>query len=273
MAQLTVHGVDVFYRDEGQGPPIILGHSATGSSGQWRELIGQLSGRYRLIAPDHLGYGRTGPYPGESQMFELEVSIIEALIELADMPVHLIGHSYGGYMLTRTAIRMSGRLQSLSLIEPTLFHLLGPAERFEEHAEIKAVADRVVHHVDSGNPREAARGFIDYWVGLNAFDKMNERVQGAIISGMPKLRAEWQSAFDQEGASVDALKNIAVPIQLIRGTKTTRAASAVMEVLKEVWPAARYSEIRDADHMSPLTHSREVNALLEEFLDQQQAAT
>jgi pimeloyl-ACP methyl ester carboxylesterase len=55
-------------------------------------LIGQLSGRYRLIAPDHLGYGRTGPYPGESQVFELEVSIIEALIELADMPVHLIGH-------------------------------------------------------------------------------------------------------------------------------------------------------------------------------------
>ena len=39
MPQVTVHDVDVFYRDEGAGPAIILGHSSTGSSGQWRGLM------------------------------------------------------------------------------------------------------------------------------------------------------------------------------------------------------------------------------------------
>jgi pimeloyl-ACP methyl ester carboxylesterase len=273
MAKLTVRGVEVFYRDEGQGPPIVLGHSSTGSSGQWRELIDQLSGRYRLIAPDHLGYGRTGAYPGEPQLLELEVSIIEALVELVDGPAHLIGHSYGGHILTRAAIRMSGRLRGLSLIEPTLFQLLGPAERFEALAEIKAVADRVVHYVDGGDPREAAQGFIDYWVGLDAFDKMDERVQSAIVSGMPKLREEWLAAFKPWGVSADVLESVVVPIQLIRGTKTTGAATAVIDVLRETWPTANYSEIQDASHMSPLTHPQAVNALLEEFVNQQRTAT
>jgi pimeloyl-ACP methyl ester carboxylesterase len=69
---IKVHGVDVFYRDEGSGPAIILGHSSTGSSGQWRGLIASLSDRFRVIAPDHLGYGRTGPYTGELPLIEHE---------------------------------------------------------------------------------------------------------------------------------------------------------------------------------------------------------
>lgn len=268
MPHLTVQGVDVFYRDEGHGTAIILGHSATGSGAQWRELAGQLSGRYRLIAPDHLGYGRTGAYPGGPQVFDLEVTIIEALVELTDAPVHLIGHSYGGHILTRAAIRMPDRLRSLSLIEPSLFQLLSPAGRLEEHAEIKAIADSVVHYVERGDARKAARGFINYWVGEEAFDTMDERVQRAVVAGMPKLRTEWLSAFDPSGVAVDALKSITVPIQLISGSKTTIAARAVVDILREIWPEAQHREIEGAGHMSPLTHSGVVNSLLEEFLDE-----
>ena len=85
MPNLVSHGVNVFYRDEGEGIPIILGHSSTGSSGQWRQLIDRLSERYRFLAPDHLGYGRTGACPGEPPMFDLEISIIEKLVDLAKL--------------------------------------------------------------------------------------------------------------------------------------------------------------------------------------------
>src|SRR5208282_1829305 len=75
--QISVHGLDAYYRDEGRGIPVVLGHSSTGSGGQWRELFKRMSGRYRLIAPDHSGYGRTPPYSGDIPLMEEEIAIVE----------------------------------------------------------------------------------------------------------------------------------------------------------------------------------------------------
>ena len=49
MPQISVHGLDAYYRDEGRGIPVVLGHSSTGSGGQWRDLFKRMSGRYRLL--------------------------------------------------------------------------------------------------------------------------------------------------------------------------------------------------------------------------------
>ena len=79
MPQAVVHGLEVYYRDEGEGIPVVLGHSSTGSGGQWRELFKLMAGRYRLIAPDHVGYGRTAAYGGGIPLMEVEIGIVEAL--------------------------------------------------------------------------------------------------------------------------------------------------------------------------------------------------
>src|SRR5262245_52774525 len=127
MPQISVLGVDIFYRDEGAGPAVVLGHSSTASSAQWRSLFGRLRNRYRLVAPDHLGYGRTGAYPGDRPLIDHEIAIITALIALIAEPVHLVGHSMGGALMARTAVRAPERVLSATLIEPTLFYLLALA--------------------------------------------------------------------------------------------------------------------------------------------------
>ncbi len=168
--------------------------------------------------------------------------------------------------MARVAVRNPDRLRSLSLIEPTLFHLLFPSGRNDEHAEIKAVADRVIQYVNAGDPDEASRGFIDYWVGEGAYDAMDERVRNAVVASMPKLRTEWPEAFRPWGATPAALGEVRVPIQLIRATRTTKAASAVIDLLQEIWPDSYLQEVEEAGHMSPLTHAYRVNSILEEFL-------
>lgn len=267
MPHITVQNLDVFYRDEGEGPPIVLGHSSTGSSGQWRDLIERMANRYRLLAPDHLGYGRTSSHRGAVSLVEDELAIITALVDLADEPVRLVGHSYGGSLLARAAVRLSGKVRSLALIEPTLFYLLQVFGRETEHQEIKAVADRVVHYVGAGDPEEASRGFIGYWVGDGAFDQMDERTQAGIVRGMPKLRSEWPEAFEPHGAKADALAALQMPVQLICATNTTSAARSVIDILRATWPHARYTEIAGAGHMSPITHPDAVNVAIESFIE------
>ncbi|MGI9424136.1 MAG: alpha/beta fold hydrolase, partial [Hyphomicrobiaceae bacterium] len=160
------------------------------------------------------------------------------------------------------------KVRSLSLIEPTLFHLLDSAGHADALAEIRSVADRVVEFVDNNNPDEAARGFITYWVGPGAFDRMDERVRTAVVAGMAKLRAEWLVAFDGVGVESNAFRQLDVPIQLIRATQTTLAARDVVDVLRNLWPSARFFEVAGAGHMAPLTHPTEINGLLADFLHQ-----
>src|SRR5262249_26169262 len=267
MPQMNVLGVEVFYRDEGVGPTVVLGHSSTASSGQWRALSARLQDRYRLIAPDHLGYGRTAAYPGSAPLVEYEVAIIGGLLESAREPVHLVGHSYGGALMARTAVRVPARVQSLTLIEPTLFYLLAATQRMAAHQEIFDQAQRVIRHVDAGDHEEAARGFIDYWVAPGAYDAMDERVRAPVTAGMAKLRDEWPTAFEAQGATLDALTTLRMPIQLVAGSKTTAAAKGVIDVLRGVWPAAEYAEIPGARHTSPVTHAERVNEVIERFLE------
>ncbi|SCL36522.1 Pimeloyl-ACP methyl ester carboxylesterase [Micromonospora rhizosphaerae] len=55
----TVQGQRLFYREAGpaDGPAIVLLHGFPTSSFMFRNLIPALADRYRVIAPDHLGFG------------------------------------------------------------------------------------------------------------------------------------------------------------------------------------------------------------------------
>lgn len=273
MPQMNVLGVDVFCRDEGVGPTVVLGHSSTASSGQWRSLVARLQNRYRLIAPDHLGYGRTAAYPGGSPLVEHELAIIDGLLNGVRGSVHLVGHSHGGALLARTAVREPERVQSLTLIEPTLFYLLAATQRMTAHQEILDQAQRVIRYVTAGDSEEAARGFIDYWVATGAYDAMDDRVRAPVTAGMAKLRDEWPTAFEAREATLEAVAALSMPIQLIAGSNTTPAALGVIAVLRNIWPAAEYAEIAGAGHMSPVTHAERVNEVVERFLEKQAGRT
>ena len=266
MPQISVNGLDAFYRDEGTGVPVLLGHSSTASSGQWRELFKRMSGRYRLVAPDHIGYGRTAVQAGDIPLMEHEIAIVEALVRLISQPVHLVGHSFGGSILARAAVRMPEQVRSLTLAEPTLFYLLAPSGRVSKHAEIKAIADRVIRYVGEKDTDEAARVFIEYWVGPGAFDAMDAKLREAVRASMAKVSVEWPTTFEPYGATVEALAALKMPIQLIGGSRTTPAAMAVMDVLRGLWPGAAYAEIEDAGHMGPVTHADTVNEIIDTFI-------
>ena len=266
MPRLVVNGSDIFFRDEGRGDTVIFGHSSTGSSGQWRGAIERLESRYRCLAPDHLGYGRSSAYSGDGSLIDQELAVIDALLGLADGRAHFVGHSFGGALLARSAVRNADRVRSLKVIEPIFFNLLESHERDAEYAEIHAVADRVAQLVRSGTPEEAARVFIDYWTAPGSFDAMTTERQLATVKGIEKVRFEWEIAFSSVGASADELSSLSFPVQLIGGSETTAAAAAVMQLLQEIWPTARVAEIPGAGHMAPVTHANEVNSIIAGFL-------
>ncbi|WP_225099446.1 alpha/beta fold hydrolase [Streptomyces sp. CoH27] len=65
---VTVRGLDVSYREAGpaDAPVLLLLHGFPSSSHMFRELIPLLADRYRVIAPDHIGFGRSAT-PGVTE--------------------------------------------------------------------------------------------------------------------------------------------------------------------------------------------------------------
>lgn len=245
---------DRFYREAGAGEPIILLHCSAGSSGAWMPVIDQLGQGYRVLAPDLLGYGRSAPWPRNVPIAaDQELGVIQALLDVAGRPVHLVGHSYGGTVALNAARRFPRRVASLSLIEPVAFHLLRRANEPDGWREIAALAERHLALVGEGRDAAAAEAFITYWTGPKAWQQMSDAVRDSAIRSAVKVAAEWHHMFALED-DLDAIARIEVPTLLVCGGRTRTPARCVVEILRQALGHAHHYEIADAGHMSPLTH-------------------
>ena len=89
-----VDGRKIFYRQAGDpsNPTILLLHGYPSSSHTYRELIPLLSGRYHVIAPDHLGSGYSDkPDPDEvTYTFDLLARYVIRLIDVLNLENYAI---------------------------------------------------------------------------------------------------------------------------------------------------------------------------------------
>ena len=94
---LDLHGDRVAYLDVGSGDEtLLLLHGMAGSSQTWREVVPQLSKRYRVIAPDLLGHGESAKPRSDYSLGAFAVSLRDLLDELGITRVTVVGQSLGG---------------------------------------------------------------------------------------------------------------------------------------------------------------------------------
>jgi len=93
---LDIHGERLAYYDEGQGETVLLIHGMAGSSQTWREILPRLARRYRVIAPDLLGHGRSAKPRTDYSLGAFAVGLRDLLDELEVSAATVVGQSLGG---------------------------------------------------------------------------------------------------------------------------------------------------------------------------------
>ena len=93
---VTIHGERIAVCDEGQGEPLLLIHGMAGSSQTWRAILPQLAKKYRVIAPDLLGHGRSSKPRTDYSLGAFAVGLRDLLDELGVKSATVVGHSLGG---------------------------------------------------------------------------------------------------------------------------------------------------------------------------------
>lgn len=268
MKSLDVVGLCIRYADTGRGVPVLLAHCSSASHKQWSALADELAGRYRVVAPDLIGYGRSDRWH-EGRPFD-PTADADAIVALADAiggRLHLAGHSYGGAMALEAARMLGDRVISLTLVEPVSFHVLELAGRQEEWRDILAVARATRRAVERGKHRKAAAVYMGFWVGRARWLFMPRRLRAGIIGTIEKVAQEFD-AMERAPTRLADYASIDVPARLIVGERTRQPARAVTEVLAGLLPRATVEEVPGASHMSPFTHRDVVNRLVAGHIDE-----
>jgi pimeloyl-ACP methyl ester carboxylesterase len=70
-----------FVREAGAGSTVVCLHSNASHSAQWRSLMDRLSGRYRVLAMDSYGAGKSPDWPSRTQIrLQDEVDLIAPVL-------------------------------------------------------------------------------------------------------------------------------------------------------------------------------------------------
>lgn len=100
-------------------PPIVLLHGASLRSEDWENIFPRLATRYRVIAYDARGHGKSGRAP-RYELADLVDDLLRVLREIAKAPAMLIGHSIGGATALVAAAREPTLVRGLVLEDPWL---------------------------------------------------------------------------------------------------------------------------------------------------------
>ena len=120
---VSVLDSDMAYHERGAGAPVLFLHGNPTSSYLWRNVIPQLEGRGRLIAPDLIGMGDSGKLknPGpDTYRFVTHQTYLAAFIDKVigeNEKILLVLHDWGSAMGLDWANRNRSRVQGLVYME------------------------------------------------------------------------------------------------------------------------------------------------------------
>ena len=130
---LTVDGHRLHYIDEGQGPTLLFLHGNPTSSYLWRNVIKPLTGHFRCVALDLIGFGKSDK-PDLDYRFLTHYQFLHGFVTgLGLTDVTLVLHDWGGPLGFRLAQHQPDRVSAVCFMETFPFtfdwHEFPPAAR------------------------------------------------------------------------------------------------------------------------------------------------
>jgi pimeloyl-ACP methyl ester carboxylesterase len=254
--------------ERGDGPPVVLVHGFACGWRMWRSQLRALAPRYRVVAYDQRGHGRSSA-PDDTAAYgeTILADDLAALIRgLGLAPAHVVGLSLGGAVALQAAVRHPGLLASLTVADggsgsddPAAARrsALAWAERartggIDAHVAAMLATPFVETYLAHGGRR--ARRHIELLVRQHPAHGLSHVLLGAVAARVP---------FYERGP---ALRALALPALVICG-ELDRACRGPSAFLAETVPGAELWLLPDVGHMTCLEAPRAFNDAVLDFLE------
>jgi len=174
MSIATIDGIELHYREAGEGFPVVLVHGFTGNLRNWALTVPALRERFRTVSVDLPGHGlsekptASGAYTGEQMSDDVHGLIRHLGIE----ECYLVGHSMGGMVAQHLVLSHPPLIRALVLVD-TAAELSGVLrERASDRERLvqmvrtrgmEAVFDEQLRLNPQREQIEANPGFVKTW--------------------------------------------------------------------------------------------------------------
>ncbi|WP_290061687.1 alpha/beta fold hydrolase [Amycolatopsis solani] len=277
MAMIEVGGTAFGYDEAGEGPAVVLLHTAIGDRRMWDAQFTALAATHRVIRYDRRGFGETGGGPGEFAHYEDLLALLDARgIEQAA----LVGASMGGACALDAALAAPERITRLALLGSGLTGHEWPDHMQADIARLTAEAftpERLAHYLaregdlDPADVRAMADANIRYLVAGPARDvSVLPAEMLALVREMcaQVYRREWTAPQWTERIpdTRHRLAEITTPALVVIGTADALGLIELSAHLAESLPNAELAELPDTGHLPSMERPDEVTTLLRKFL-------
>lgn len=267
MPVTRLSGVNIHYRDEGQGYPILFMHGFSSDLQLWDEQLPVLTDKYRVVRYDCRGHGGSES-PAEQAEYSQEILVDEALELLDDIgleKVHVCGLSMGGNVALNLALGHPNRV-SAAIIASTGAGS-GADESFMEG--FKALADIL----DKGDLQSFSAAFTASPL-LESFNKLRpdlvETMKERRMRNNPKGLAHTIRGVLMKRKSILALegqlKNLNVPALILVG-ELDLACREPADFMSRHIPRSRLVVFPETGHVVNLERTEDFNREMLGFLN------
>ena len=239
----------VAHHEAGEGEPaLVILHGFTGHRDDFIGILPSLAERRRVLAPDLRGHGDSEPGPGASGWsFDQLVNDLLAFLDALGLErIDLLGHSVGGFVALRTALRAPERIRSLAFLctAPETPSLMDPKGW---QAGVAISAER---GMDGFQPlaERAMRG--DPFPGLAAWgddERYYAHHQRRHASMTPESYRGIGTTFFESESLVARLPEVEMPALVLVGAQDHEWLPGA-DLFEQHLPAARRITIEGAEH-------------------------
>lgn len=251
---VEVGGEHLHLVEAGQGEPLLLLHGFFVWSYFWRKVIPDLSQFARVIAPDLRGFGLTERLEGRPLTLWAQAELVVALMDALGIErAILCGHSMGGEVAMRVALRYPERVRGLVLAS-SAGYVRRPSTGWERRILQTPLLGRLLIRLLVANRRFAGRAMRDAYYD-RAIDQRD--LAAYLLPGLLPRSSRTMARMLLEmdfGSCAGQISQVSQPSLVIWGDEDPWIPLTHGQRLCETLPDNRWVQIPHCGHSPPEEH-------------------
>jgi pimeloyl-ACP methyl ester carboxylesterase len=257
----TVLSYRMHYLEAGRGEPVILLHGSGGEGARWMPQIQALSKDFRVIAPDHIGFGQSDK-PLTTYHSGVFAGFVVGLMKEIGVPRGtFIGQSLGAAVALDLAVHHPGLVHRLILVDGGGFRSPSDPPR--------GAPDWHARQIANAGTLEESREYLEklYYDHKFVTDQLVEHnLILRLRSGYTAESAQWAAERGLGGVTEAEVRGIEAPTLLVWGANDPLSSMATADKLNAAIKGSRKVVFDKAGHYPFLEHADKFNSVVLEFL-------
>jgi pimeloyl-ACP methyl ester carboxylesterase len=257
---VSVLGFNIYYHDEGSGPPVILLHGLGGDGSRWGPNIRALAADFRVIVPDQIGFGQSDK-PLANYHNGMLAEFLARFMKAIELPkASIVGSSMGAWVAIYFAVYHSHLLDRLVLVD---------GGSYGSRASSMAAKDPRRRQIQNGVTTQETREFFE----VMFHDKRlltDKVIEDALVM---RLRSAYTIGKMQEASengigsvSEEEARSIKAPTLIIWGKYDRVVDPVTADKLNAAISGSQKVIIDNAGHLPQIEQYSEFNRIVRDFL-------